>query len=126
MIKLNIKLLTLGLLTMLCFECSSKTPAGANQVEPITGIRALVRDSALLVDVRTPEEFEAGHVDGSVNIPLASIEANLAQLEGKKHIVVFCRSGNRSAKAAALLKEHGFTNVTDAGAWTKVQEELAK
>jgi len=79
-----------------------------------------IRDGALLVDVRTSAEFRNGHVKGSVNIPLDQLSQQLPMLKDKPHIVVFCRSGNRSAMAKSLLERNGFTNVTNGGTWQKV------
>ncbi len=91
------------------------TNGGAN-----AELAKIVKNGAYLVDVRTPEEFQAGHVKGSVNIPLDEIPQNLAKFKGKSHIVVFCRSGNRSAKAKAFLNQHGFENVINGGAWQDI------
>jgi len=71
---------------------------------------------ALIVDVRTPEEFAAGHYKGAVNIPLAEIQSRLSEFGDKnKPVVVYCRSGNRSAKAKAILEANGFRDVTNGG-----------
>ncbi len=85
-------------------------------------LRQLIRDGALLVDVRTPQEFASGHVNGSVNIPLNRLATELDRLRGNEHIVVFCLSGNRSHQARMLLERQGFTNVHDGGTWRRVQE----
>lgn len=79
-----------------------------------------IRSGALLVDVRTPSEFEGGHVKGSVNIPLDQLPRQLPMLKDKPHLIVFCRSGNRSAMAKMLLERNGLTHVTNAGTWQKV------
>lgn len=81
----------------------------------------LIQAGAFLVDVRTPEEFESGHVRASVNIPLDQIADRLEEFDGKSHIVVFCRSGSRSAMAKALLAQNGYTHVTNAGTWEDVK-----
>ncbi|MFR9165212.1 MAG: rhodanese-like domain-containing protein [Dysgonomonas sp.] len=73
-----------------------------------------------LVDVRTPEEYAEGYVEGSINIPLDSVEDNLDKFEGKKNIVVFCHSGKRSAIAKKILQSNGFSNIINGGSWTDV------
>lgn len=83
-------------------------------------LAAAIKDGAFLVDVRTPAEFAEGTAKGAVNIPLDRIEKNLSAFKGKKHIVVFCRSGNRSSRAKAILEQHGFTNVINGGTWQNV------
>lgn len=85
-----------------------------------TAMDNLIKNGAFLVDVRSPEEFADGHVKGSVNIPLDQIKNQLAQFKGKENTVVFCRSGNRSSQAKAILEQNGFTNVTNAGTWKDV------
>jgi phage shock protein E len=82
----------------------------------------LIQAGAFLVDVRTPEEFESGHVTASVNIPLDQVAERLDEFEGKDHIVVFCRSGNRSAMAKAILAQNGIANVTNGGTWEDVKQ----
>ncbi len=84
----------------------------------------IVKSGAYLVDVRTPEEFAAGHVKGSVNIPLDAIPQNLSKFKGKSHIVVFCRSGNRSGQAKAFLNQNGFGNVINGGTWQDINDIL--
>lgn len=83
-----------------------------------------LKEGAYLVDVRTPQEFDAGHVKGSTNIPLDRIPNSLNQLKGKKNIIVFCRSGNRSSQAKSILERNGFTNVINGGTWQAVNEKV--
>ncbi len=85
-------------------------------------LKNALSDDAYLVDVRTPEEFSSGHVSGSVNIPLNNISKKLNSLKNKKHIVVFCRSGNRSSQAKYILEQNGFKNVINGGTWQKVKQ----
>jgi phage shock protein E len=78
-------------------------------------VQALSAD-ALVVDVRTPLEYGMGHYDGAVNIPVGEIEERLGELGDKRdEIVVYCRSGHRSADAKTKLRAAGFTNVYDGG-----------
>lgn len=80
--------------------------------------RALVKDKgAFLLDVRTPSEFAEGHIEGATNIPVQELDAKLSTLESKKgqDIVVYCRSGARSAQAKRKLEAAGFTKVHDLG-----------
>ena len=71
---------------------------------------------AVLVDVRTPEEYRDGHVPGSINVPLQQIEdIELEIAEKNTPLYVYCRSGARSRQAAALLKEMGYEDVHNIG-----------
>ena len=76
----------------------------------------------LLVDVRTADEFATGHIHGAVNIPLDTLETRLNEIPQTQPVVLYCRSGNRSGKAAQLLSNAGYTNIYDLGgtnAWTE-------
>lgn len=69
----------------------------------------------LLLDVRTPEEFAGGHIPGAVNIAVQELAQRLDELPGDQPIVIYCRSGNRSAQAAQILAGAGYTKVYDLG-----------
>lgn len=69
----------------------------------------------LLVDVRTPNEFKEGHIAGAVNIDLQQLSRRLDELPHDQPIVLYCRSGSRSATAANLLTQAGYDNVYDLG-----------
>ena len=70
-----------------------------------------------IIDVRTVDEFRLGHVESAVNLDLedGTFAAALTSLDPSLSYVVYCRSGRRSAIAAALLADHGFGDVTDLG-----------
>ncbi|MFB1481788.1 rhodanese-like domain-containing protein [Corallococcus sp. RDP092CA] len=75
-----------------------------------------VAAGATLVDVRTPEEFAAGHLPGAVNIPVEELPRRLAELGSpEKPFVIYCRSGARSSRAEHLLRERGFQDVFNLG-----------
>ncbi|MFI0907211.1 rhodanese-like domain-containing protein [Streptomyces sioyaensis] len=66
-----------------------------------------------LIDVRNPAEYEAGALPGARNIPLAGLRHRIGELDPDRPVVLYCRSGNRSVIAAALLEAHGFGDVCD-------------
>ena len=71
---------------------------------------------AILLDVRTPQEYAEGHIPGSRNIPLQELDKTEKITEHKDTpLFVHCLSGGRSRQAAALLKQMGYTNVTNIG-----------
>jgi rhodanese-related sulfurtransferase len=73
-------------------------------------------DDFILLDVRTPEEWADGHIDGATLIPLDELETRAAsELPQDADIVVYCRSGNRSAQAADYLSGAGYTHIEDMG-----------
>ncbi len=92
---------------------SASTAASASA----SGARAMVAAGARLVDVRSPEEFADGHIEGAVNIPVQELGQRLAELEDAKEkgVVVYCRSGKRSARAAEILAGAGHRSVYDLG-----------
>ena len=83
-----------------------------------------------ILDVRTPEEFAAGHVPGAINIPYTELGERYSEreLEGSDELVVYCQSGRRAAIAEAALSELGFTNVRDLdghiAAWKQAERPL--
>ncbi|MFE7542252.1 rhodanese-like domain-containing protein [Streptomyces platensis] len=66
-----------------------------------------------LIDVRNPAEYEAGALPGARNLPLAGLAHRIAELDPSRRVVLYCRSGNRSVIAAALLEARGFAEVCD-------------
>lgn len=76
--------------------------------------RRRVAAGAVLLDVRTPAEFDGGHVEGAKNIPVQELAARAGELPRGAAIVVYCRSGGRSATATQLLRGRGH-DVLDVG-----------
>lgn len=68
-----------------------------------------------LLDVRTPEEFASGHLANAANISVETLADNLASVPKDVPVVVYCRSGNRSAQAAQILAQNGYTAIYDLG-----------
>ena len=107
---------------MLLWPFVRKTTGGP-WVSTTQATNLINREDALVVDVREPNEFAAGHVLGAKNLPLARLDASGADLAKKKErpVIVYCDGGDRSAKALATLKKHGFTRVANLsgglGAW---------
>lgn len=67
----------------------------------------------ILIDVRTPQEFAAGHIAGAINIPVDDLNQRLSEIPTDETIVVYCRSGNRSGTATDILNNAGFNPVYD-------------
>lgn len=77
---------------------------------------ALVTAGAILLDVRSAGEFAGGHIDGAMNVPVQDLAGRLGDLpELERPIVVYCQSGARSARAAAVLRAKGYTAVHNLG-----------
>ncbi len=73
----------------------------------------LEKESVVLVDIREPHEFAAGHVPGAVNLPLSSLTPAALPKPADKTVVIMCRSGNRSAKLAQMLPAVGRSDIVD-------------
>jgi rhodanese-related sulfurtransferase len=71
----------------------------------------------VILDVRTASEVEDGHIEGAVNIPVQELSARLDELSNEDELLVYCRTGNRSAQAVDILQDAGFTKIyhMDAG-----------
>lgn len=76
-------------------------------------VQLLNRENAVVVDVREPKEFSAGHIPNAINLPLSSLKDRLRDLDKYKNkpVIMSCRSGNRSQKGAVILRKHGFPTV---------------
>lgn len=75
--------------------------------------RSLIEDKSDLVilDVRTASEYEDGHIEGAVNIPVQELSSRLDELSNEDELLVYCRTGNRSAQAVDILQDVGFTKI---------------
>lgn len=81
---------------------------------------ALIEQGALIIDVRSPQEFAMGHAKGTINIPLGEISNHLREIkEQNKPVITCCRSGARASSANALLQQAGI-EVYNAGSWNTV------
>lgn len=81
-----------------------------------------------IIDVRTPEEFSTGHVDGALNIVHAQILEGVADkgIKPDDDIKLYCRSGKRASVAEEMLKSAGFSKVENLGGYEQAKEALAK
>ena len=87
-------------------------------------VAKLVKEGAVIVDVRTKSEYQAGHIDGSWNIPLDNIKKEVMSLSQlNKPVVTVCRSGNRSGMAKSILTAAGI-EAYNGGAWTNLKRQI--
>jgi rhodanese-related sulfurtransferase len=84
----------------------------------------LVKDGAVILDVRTPVEYAGGHIEGSKNIPLQSIQQNLSKIPKDKVIITCCASGMRSGSAKSILLSNGFKEVHNGGGWMSLKGKI--
>lgn len=108
--------LVMGLLMTGC----AGQPQASEQAAPVSDRPTAAVDTkavGTVIDVRTPEEFAEGHLEGAVNIDFnaSTFSDEIAKLDKNGTYTVYCRSGNRSAQAVEQMKASGFSSVTDAG-----------
>jgi len=113
----------IGLIFALFFllvGCSAATTTlnSPRDISPSDALALLESDnSVILVDVRTQSEYDSGHIEGAILLPLDEISANADQVisDVDATYIIYCRSGNRSAQAVALLDQMGYTDLYDLG-----------
>jgi phage shock protein E len=92
---------------------------------PKINFAQLVQQGAVIVDVRSKNEFNSGHISSSINIPVNQLGSNLNKLNNKnKPVIVCCASGMRSAAAKKILQSNGYTTVYNGGGWSGLQIKL--
>ena len=109
------------LLCIFCFGgCSSSdSKQSVGLIDYVEAKEKIINEGAILIDVRTQDEYDAGHIDGATLLTLDTInETSVSDVVGSKEavIIVYCRSGNRSHQALEKLQELGYENVYDLGA----------
>ncbi len=92
---------------------------------PKVDYAALVKQGAVVLDVRTKGEYTNGHIRGSVNIPVDQLNNNTSRFSDKnKVIITCCASGNRSGMAKRILASKGYTQVYNGGGWMSLRNKL--
>ncbi|MFC2108985.1 rhodanese-like domain-containing protein [Bacteroidota bacterium] len=84
----------------------------------------LIKTGAIVVDVRTKEEYKTGNIKKSINIPLHVLQNNLSKIKKDKTIITCCASGMRSNSAKNILLSNGYTNVYNGGGWTRLNSKI--
>ena len=120
-------LVILFLVSAFAFSCKEETPAeGVKLVTPEEMKELSQLEDVQLIDVRTPEEYVEGYIEGFRNIDFYSetFQDDIEKLDKSKPIIVYCRSGGRSGKCSKLMQEKGFTKIYDLdGGITKWKSE---
>jgi len=101
-IKSVIGLLFLGLVLTLMSGCSKVSD------EDLRAAHISAENGAMIIDVRSKKEYNRGHIEGAVNIPIDVLDKMFTRLPRDKELIVYCRSGSRSMVAARLLREQGW------------------
>ncbi|HER33884.1 MAG: rhodanese-like domain-containing protein [Halothiobacillaceae bacterium] len=127
-----LSLVAVALVILLISNELSRRMQKFKTLDPAEVARKAGRDGVALIDVREDNEWKAGHIKGARHIPLGKLESKLGDIRGDNpdEVVLYCRSGNRSATAANLLVKGGFENVSHLGggiiAWEGENYPVAK
>lgn len=91
---------------------------------PKVDYQELVKNGAQIIDVRTKGEFQSGHIKGSKNIPLQSLQNNMKKIRKDKPVITCCASGMRSGSAKSMLKANGYSEVYNGGGWMSLRNKI--
>ncbi len=92
---------------------------------PSVDYKELVKNGAVILDVRSKGEYAAGHIKGSMNIAVDQLAQNLNRIPDKqKAIITVCASGMRSGTAKSFLKSKGYTSVHNGGSWNGLLSKI--
>lgn len=134
-------LLILAVVTIIAVSCARMFSRGAGGTKALTAysnvnvddFQALIADAHVqLLDVRTPDEYAEGHIAGAALVDVndsSFVQQAIAMLDKQRPVAVYCRSGRRSARAASLLTEQGYTVTNLNGgvmAWQDAGKALVK
>ena len=95
-------------------------------IGPKVDFAEIVKNGAIIVDVRTPQEFKTGNIKGSINIPVQGMRKNIGKLKGKENhtVITCCASGMRSSTAKGILIAKGFKEVHNGGGWMSLDSKI--
>ena len=129
---MKIKVLSLMFLLLGFTSCLKNQADGVQVLDAAKYEKKMTQPDVQLGDVRTPEEFSEGHLENAINIDVTAddFDAKVVGLDKEKPVMVYCKSGGRSAKASARLKELGFKNISDLEGgitnWTNEDKPVVK
>ena len=90
-----------------------------------TDFAKLLKEGAVILDVRSPSEFQSGHLPGAINVPVDQLKKHLIKFPDKQvPLITCCASGMRSAAAAEALRVAGYMNVYNGGGWTSLKNKI--
>ncbi|WP_100333692.1 rhodanese-like domain-containing protein [Bacillus alkalisoli] len=113
--KKFVLLCLISLSSFLIIGCSANVNENAQEYSEVTieeAYEIYKNKEMVILDVRTPQEYNEGHIPGSILIPLQELESRLGELDKNEKYLIVCRSGNRSAQASELLVANGFKNIS--------------
>ena len=94
-------------------------------IGPSIDYSELVKNGAIILDVRTKGEYAGGHIKGSINISVDQLSNNLHRFKNKEQtLITCCASGMRSSSAKSILKLNGYKQVHNGGSWYSLQQKI--
>lgn len=131
--KILITIIAISLITVFsgCQNSSAgQTQSGIKQISVEKAKEIVDEKDVQFIDVRTVEEYQAGHTSKTVNLPLDSLEQSLSELDKAKPVYVICQTGRRSQKGAEILEKNGFKDLYNieggTSAWEKAGFSIEK
>lgn len=91
---------------------------------PTVSYKELMQNGAVIIDVRSKGEYQSGHIQNSINIPIDLLPAQLSKINKDKPVITCCASGMRSAAAKSILKSAGFIEVFNGGGWSGLKNKI--
>lgn len=114
--KIFIIAAAVALLGFLVFTFAANSNNTTTPKLTMATVQTNIQSGAQLIDVRTPEEFQAGYIEGAVNAPLTGFQSGqLPDTTKDTKLYLYCRSGSRAGQAKSLLEQAGYTNITNLG-----------
>lgn len=94
-------------------------------MQPAVDLVQLVKEGAVILDVRSKGEYAGGHIRNSINIPVDQLEKNLDRFKDKNQVIITCcASGMRSGSAKGILQSKGYNHVYNGGGWSSLEYKL--
>jgi phage shock protein E len=131
--KTTVKLMLFVLVTVLEISCDTKSQSQSEAIKVLTPTEFKEKSAnQTIIDIRTPQEFNQGHIEGAVNINFydSNFIDQIAKYDKNQPIFIYCRSGNRTSPASRKMADFGFTQINDLEGgilyWLKNNNETVK
>ena len=101
--------------SLLFVTCNGQTPNNLQLLSSSQYEQAIAKNNVTIIDVRTPSEYQEGHIENAqnINVQSADFKSKMENFDKTKPVYIYCRSGARSANAARIMEEMGFTEIYD-------------
>jgi rhodanese-related sulfurtransferase len=131
--KTTVKLMLFVLLTVSGISCNTKSQSQSEAIKVLAPTEFKEKSAnQTIIDIRTPQEFSQGHIEGAVNINFydSNFMDQIAKYDKNQPIFIYCRSGNRTSPASRKMADFGFTQINDLEGgilyWLKNNHETVK